>query len=1448
MARSPGRAVSDRELAELRILSALLVNYSSWVAGAITEALRGSTADILEVVLDEQFQTVVVEPTLDAAVMEGYKDRAGATLSQYTVVTDAIDVIKAIREYAAAKALTKRGTRGLLRDALTPDAKVLERVPDQLVAIGGKGAPRLVHPKLPFVERGMSYRDRMTATARTLSTGMEGWAARKQAERDGDELRWVTMRDNKVRPAHVHAQGQTVPYDEPFYVGTYPMWFPGDPSAPEELTVNCRCSLAIIKAPERRWVQRYQPTEWLNAAGTSGIPAVAPASTPGGALTAAGDAPAQARAPKGTSIGGQWIDTPGAILRSLNRLESGTDLGENMRPVEEMRAERRRLAAEILEREGRPSLEETAARVTDIYDMTTPEQRAAGKAWYEESTGLAQEMVDNPVTEMNMEQAAAAIAHLSTQTRWEANAEYARALASGMDQDQALAYLKGRIADGSVPRPRMGGDFLLSRNWEKAQSALGSEHPVGDNSTFGTFTEKNKTRTFASNILGDQDGVTVDVHMQRVLGQTLKPVGKVKGLNQTYREDQLYESLAEAVRVAADARGITPAEMQAITWTWALASHKPARGGNPGRLVDATTGTVLPEFLTAALDPLTPDAPSWDGEPMPDYHYAQAERLVGIPRQVAPELSPPVRDDLTASADQARAPMGAPGGIGGEFIDTPGGLARGIQEGTLWSEPGDDTGVYVLPEFTGEERTVEENQAILEAGMKVPAQDKVIPYTGGAYRLANDDLRGGGDEHVSGFVDNPDAPRSEWTKNGESAAQITANLDSQVAPLSDDMVLYRNFTTEGIPGGDAGLLVGKVISDKAFMSSSYDASRYGPKDTADPRFIGRTLRIRAPKGTPVVWAQPVSAFPQEAEVILDRGTRLAITGYDPATGFVDVTVVQEPVITAAASPTQARAPRGTPIGGQWIDTPGALLDGLSPGDPGYVPPDDPTLDAIAANKDKPGRLDGTGTVDDPIYVGEDLDRAMDLLGEGKYVRIDGNDDDLKVLTDKLAAEARGTSIDICKVSIDQNLFCSGTKGRPRVTMPQFSSENPLPGSIAATMPKDKGGAVNMSDQFKADLTSRGIGFTTASRPADHYLPAQSEMLASKSAGIAKALQAGKKMPGTVFVSRDGYVIDGHHRWAAVNLNTAQGFGDGMMDVEIVDMDITDVLHYANQWTEDMGLPHADILGVPVSSDAAKAADKRLAARLRALAAASTPTQARAPKGAEIGGQWIDTPSGLRDRVTRIYEDRRGNIEVIGDAPANQIGGGARAKYAAPLEDNSPASALQANPNGGDINCQKCTTVYEMRRRGMDVVAETGVGENVGASKGLGDYFSAPTPTRLADVVPFTDNATDKMRASAEFLNATHGPNSRGAIQMAWSSGGAHVFNWEVDSEGTVHYMDAQVQREITGAELTKTFTSATAYSIRFQRLDNVGIGNPAQDVVDQSLTPLYSEPEQAAAA
>lgn len=80
--------------------------------------------------------------------------------------------------------------------------------------------------------------------AGTMAAGIE------QARVTGQQLtkRWDTKDDNRVRSPHQEVDGTTVPVWAPFYVNGVPMQFPGDPSAPPELVINCRCQLHIGNA------------------------------------------------------------------------------------------------------------------------------------------------------------------------------------------------------------------------------------------------------------------------------------------------------------------------------------------------------------------------------------------------------------------------------------------------------------------------------------------------------------------------------------------------------------------------------------------------------------------------------------------------------------------------------------------------------------------------------------------------------------------------------------------------------------------------------------------------------------------------------------------------------------------------------------------------------------------------------------------------------------------------------------------------------------------------------------------------------------------------------------------------------------------------------------------------------------------------------------------------
>ncbi|MFE3378711.1 phage minor head protein [Streptomyces anulatus] len=71
---------------------------------------------------------------------------------------------------------------------------------------------------------------------------------------------WLTRRDTDVRDAHAKVNGQLRLLDEDFNVGGVAMSSPGDPTAPPELVINCRCRLALAHAEQ---AAAFEPQDGL---------------------------------------------------------------------------------------------------------------------------------------------------------------------------------------------------------------------------------------------------------------------------------------------------------------------------------------------------------------------------------------------------------------------------------------------------------------------------------------------------------------------------------------------------------------------------------------------------------------------------------------------------------------------------------------------------------------------------------------------------------------------------------------------------------------------------------------------------------------------------------------------------------------------------------------------------------------------------------------------------------------------------------------------------------------------------------------------------------------------------------------------------------------------------------------------------------------------------------
>jgi len=166
-------------------------------------------------------------------------------------------------------------------------------------------------------------------------------------------------------------------------------------------------------------------------------------------------------------------------------------------------------------------------------------------------------------------------------------------------------------------------------------------------------------------------------------------------------------------------------------------------------------------------------------------------------------------------------------------------------------------------------------------------------------------------------------------------------------------------------------------------------------------------------------------------------------------------------------------------------------------------------------------------------------------------------------------------INLCDITVPgTNLYCDDNLGIPRDQMPQFKGKA-VPGSRAASMPTDKNGEVDTEPIFKKMLEEKGIKVLQTEVPADKLKATQKDLVGGKVVGMMGALEEDPKNPNItapIYVSRDGFVIDGHHRWAAIVAYNAQHPDAQIpMKTTVLDMDIKDAIPMCNKFAEDMGV-------------------------------------------------------------------------------------------------------------------------------------------------------------------------------------------------------------------------------------------------------------------------------------
>lgn len=232
---------------------------------------------------------------------------------------------------------------------------------------------------------------------------------------------------------------------------------------------------------------------------------------------------------------------------------------------------------------------------------------------------------------------------------------------------------------------------------------------------------------------------------------------------------------------------------------------------------------------------------------------------------------------------------------------------------------------------------------------------------------------------------------------------------------------------------------------------------------------------------------------------------------------------------------------------------------------------------------KPG---GAGGARPRIIRVDTVREAIPLILAGKSVELRRTRQVNTLLTrlGRMALEAarlgqKAPDYDLCKVSVrGTNLFCADRlrtaadpDGVPRLKMPQFKGE-PVPGTRAAALTPNRRGRVDGSAAFLDHLTSLGIASEKTKIRTSKLKASQAELSGPRVAGLMTSGDFDPRQ-ARIFVSRDHYIIDGHHRWAAaVGLDAKDGrLGDVKMKVYKIDAPIAEILHVATTWTAAFGL-------------------------------------------------------------------------------------------------------------------------------------------------------------------------------------------------------------------------------------------------------------------------------------
>ena len=192
---------------------------------------------------------------------------------------------------------------------------------------------------------------------------------------------------------------------------------------------------------------------------------------------------------------------------------------------------------------------------------------------------------------------------------------------------------------------------------------------------------------------------------------------------------------------------------------------------------------------------------------------------------------------------------------------------------------------------------------------------------------------------------------------------------------------------------------------------------------------------------------------------------------------------------------------------------------------------------------------GDQSVHNPRKHGGNGAAVASDLAAGRDVTVAGRD--LPGAFDAMANGDGGVNLNRLSTTDGVSFAATGVKV-PRSEMPQ------VPGSKKA--------------EFIAELDGKGVKATRESVDPKSLKPIQSEISGQKSGQMLQSMREGKLLEGDnpLIVSRDGFVVDGHHRWAAA---VARSYEVPVaLPVLRIDMDAAQLLGEVKAFSEAQSIP------------------------------------------------------------------------------------------------------------------------------------------------------------------------------------------------------------------------------------------------------------------------------------